>query len=172
MITERLIEALDYARTKHKGQTRKGSGLAYVTHPFAVSYILCQYKKSSKKMEDLLIACIIHDCLEDTSAYFEEIVKKFGALVGSLVLELTNDPDEIAKIGKLAYHKKKLVGISSYALSIKLADRLHNMRDNPSEKMVSETFELMRHLTDHRHLSKTQTALVNDIFQECFCRMV
>lgn len=43
---------------------------------------------------------------------------------------------------------------------------------NDKDWLDVETFELMRHLTDHRQLSKTQTALVNDIFQECFCRMV
>jgi (p)ppGpp synthase/HD superfamily hydrolase len=158
----KILEAIEWANHKHEGQKRKGSGLPYITHPIAVSYILASYKKS-KKIEDLIIACIAHDTLEDTAATFLEIAEMFGPLVASLVLELTNDEVMIEKIGKLEYHKSKLCGISSYALVIKLADRLHNISDNPSDKMISETEELMMHLLENRKLSKTQAAMVKEI---------
>lgn len=163
---ELVLKALQFAQEKHAGQTRKVSKLPYVTHTIAVSYIVAAFKRS-KKLEYLLVASILHDVLEDTDATFEELAGKFGPLVASLVFELTNDEDEIDRVGKLVYHKKKLVGLSSWALVIKLADRLSNVMDNPSEKMVRETLELMTHLSCKRKLSGTHRKLVAEIVRVC-----
>src|ERR1035437_10345704 len=135
-----ILKALDFAKTKHAGQKRKGSGAEYVTHPVAVSYIVASYKRSVH-LDDLLIASLLHDCLEDTDTTFEEIAINFTPLVASLVLELTNDPEAIKKVGKLAYQKKKVVGMSSYGFVIKLADRLHNISDHPTTQMIIDTLD-------------------------------
>jgi len=161
-----ILKAIQFAKQKHHGQIRKGSGEEYITHPVAVSYILASYKKS-KKLEELLVAACCHDLLEDTQTTFIELVQEFSPLVASLVYELTNDTDAIAKIGKLEYHKKKLLGISNYGLLIKLADRLHNISDQPSEKIVADTIILMECLKENRKLTKTQLLLVTDILIEC-----
>jgi hypothetical protein len=57
--------------------------------------------------------------------------------------------------------------MSSYALYIKLADRLHNISDNPSKKMVDETLELMEYLKRNRKLTKGQRAMVQEIIRLC-----
>jgi GTP pyrophosphokinase/guanosine-3',5'-bis(diphosphate) 3'-pyrophosphohydrolase len=158
----KIIEATNYCIQKHAGTFRRGSGEAYSTHPIAVSKIVIGHKVS-KKLDDLVIAALLHDTLEDTDTTFSEIASLFGPLVASLVLELTNDSAIIADMGKLAYHKKKLVGMSSYALVIKLADRLHNISDGPSKKMKSETIDLMAHLKANRTLSSTHSTLVEKI---------
>lgn len=106
--------------------------------------------------------------MEDTDATFEELARRFSPLVASLALELKNDDAEIARVGKLAYHIKKMLGMSSYALIIKLADRLHNISDNPSPKMVADTLVLMQHLRKGRKLTRTHVALVEAI--EALCR--
>lgn len=161
-----LLEAIQWANEKHAGQVRKGSGVPYISHPIAVSYIVAAFK-SSRYLVQLLVAAIVHDCLEDTDATFDEISQRFGPMVASLALELKNDDAEIARVGKLAYHSKKLLGISSYALVIKLADRLHNISDNPTRKMVEETLVLMQRLRDGRKLTRTQLALVEAIEALC-----
>lgn len=161
-----VLKALKFATQKHQGQVRKGSGLDYVTHTIAVSYILAAFKRS-KHFEELIVAAILHDTLEDTDTTFIELATEFTPLVASLVLELSNDEEQIKLLGKLAYHKKKLVGMSSYGLVIKLADRLHNVSDQPTEKMVIETIELMEHLKENRRLSGTQFKLVEEILRVC-----
>jgi GTP pyrophosphokinase len=161
-----VLKAMQFAEIHHDGQVRKGSGLPYFYHPVAVAIIAATFKQS-KHLTELFCAAVLHDGLEDTSLTFEKIAQEFGSLVASLVLELTNDNEEIARIGKLEYHKKKLVGISSYALYIKLADRMHNVSDNPSEKMVTETLELMAHLKKNRKLTKAQAEMVAEIIRIC-----
>lgn len=166
MIVKLILDAIQYGNEKHAGQIRKGSGDAYITHPIAVSYIIAAYKRS-KKLPELLAAAILHDTLEDTDATFIELATRFTPLVASLVLELTNDEEQIAKVGKLEYQKKKLVSMSSYALIVKLADRMHNVSDQPSEKMIVETLDLMRHLTENRKLTQTHLEMVKEIV--CIC---
>jgi (p)ppGpp synthase/HD superfamily hydrolase len=136
--------------------------LEYVTHTIAVSYLVGKYK-TSKKLEHLIVAAILHDTLEDTVTTFGELVDNFGPLVASLVLELSNDSEQIGKLGKLEYQKRKCLGISSYGLVIKLCDRLHNISDNPTDKMVLDTVELLKFLKRHRKLSKTQQKIIKEI---------
>jgi (p)ppGpp synthase/HD superfamily hydrolase len=162
----KIYEAMKFGERQHRGQKRKGSGLPYITHPIAVSYLLAQYKVS-KNLEDLIVACILHDVLEDTAASHQVISKKFGALVASLCHELTNDPVEITKHGKLEYQSRKLLGISSYALVCKLVDRLHNIMDGPTQKMLADTLVLMERLRKGRKLTKTQLRIVADIETQC-----
>ena len=161
-----VLDAILFANKKHKGQVRKVSGDPYISHPIAVSYLVASYKQS-KKLDELLAATILHDTLEDTDTNFIELTKKFTPLVASLVLELSNDPVQIAKVGKLEYQKKKMLGMSSYGLIIKLADRLHNLSDHPSVKMKQDTLELLAYLRQHRKLSKTHNAIIVDIIDLC-----
>ena len=114
-----LLDAYKFAEEKHEGQVRKGSGDPYVTHVIAVSYLVAAYKRSSHLLE-MLVAAMLHDALEDTDATFAEIAQRFTPLVASLVLELTNDEAQVAKVGKLAYQTKKLLGVSSYGLVIRV----------------------------------------------------
>ncbi len=162
----KIYAAIKFAEQRHKGQKRKGSGLPYITHPIAVSYLLSQYKVS-KHLEDLIVSCILHDVIEDTDTEHAEIAKKFGPLVSSLCHELTNDPAQIAKLGKLDYQTKKLMGISSYALVCKLVDRLHNVMDGPTNRTLTDTLVLMERLRKGRKLSKTHLRIASDIEVEC-----
>lgn len=161
-----ILEMIKFSAEKHKGQVRKGSGDPYITHTIAVSYLVATYKRS-KKIKELITACHGHDLLEDTDTTFEELVEKFGPLVASLILEMTNDEDEIKRVGKLAYHKKKLQGLSNYGLIIKLCDRLHNISDNPGVKYVEDTIKLMHHIREERKLTGSQSNVVCDILDAC-----
>jgi (p)ppGpp synthase/HD superfamily hydrolase len=158
--------AIEFATAKHSGQTRKVSGEPYISHPIIVSYLLANYK-TSKRLEELICAALLHDTFEDTDTSFDEISNKFTPFVASLVLELTNDEDIIGRIGKLAYFKSKWKGMSSYALTIKLCDTLSNISDAPSEQKVKDTIELLTYLQKVRKLSKTQKRIVDDILAEC-----
>jgi len=157
-----LIKAVQFASEKHKGQTRKVSGLPYVIHPITVAFLLAD-NKESKRLEELMVACLLHDTLEDTDTTFEELASEFTPLVASLVHELTSDDDEIERIGKNEYLTKKMTGMSSYALVIKLADRLSNIMDSPTESYREDTADMLNTLETKRNLSGSQVKIVGEI---------
>jgi len=160
-----ILKALKFAETKHAGQTRKVSKQPYVSHPIKVSYLLASFKQS-KKIEELICAALLHDTLEDTDTSFEEIAKNFTPLVASLVWELTSDEEEIKKLGKNTYLKNKMKNMSSYALTLKLVDRLANITDSPKESYKTDTLELLDWLKDNRNMSKTQLKIIETITKE------
>lgn len=163
-----VAKALHFAATKHKKQKRKGSGLPYIVHPVLVMYLLTKYKGNSKNVEALICAALLHDTIEDTDCTYAELEREFGPLVASLVMELTSDEEEIERIGKTAYLKKKLVGMSSYAFTLKLLDRLANVSDNPSDKYLESTLEILKHVNKNReYISDLQYRIMEDIRTVC-----
>lgn len=156
------LKALEFAAKKHEGQVRRGNGIPYVCHPISVAYIL-QTHKESKVIDELMCAAVLHDTLEDTDTNFDELQKEFSPLIASLVLELTSDPEQIKEIGKNEYLIKKMCGMSSYALVIKLADRLSNVRDNPSDSYCVDTENMIEALSNRRMLSASQESLIREI---------
>lgn len=167
-----ILKAIKYASSKHKNEKRKVSGDPYIVHPFLVAELIRKYKKS-KHMEELIVAAILHDVLENTNTNFIEIATLFSPMVASLVFELTSDKNEIKKLkeqygdqAKNEYLKRKMLGMSSYALVIKLCDRLANIMDNPTEKYKKDTNELLSFLLTNRRISKTQKKIISDILKE------
>ena len=77
-------QAYRYADMKHKKQLRK-SGEPYIIHPLAVAEIVVEIGLDT----DAILAALLHDCLEDTDASFEEIVRLFGRTVAELVEGVT-----------------------------------------------------------------------------------
>jgi (p)ppGpp synthase/HD superfamily hydrolase len=130
-----MKEAMAYAVARHNGQIRKVSGLPYYVHLFDVCAIVRKYKESYR-IDELCAAAVLHDTLEDTDATYPDLLKKFGPLVADLVLQLTNDREQIALMGKETYINDKLEGMTSYALTIKLADMLSNVAESPSPSMI------------------------------------
>ena len=85
-----LEEVLRFATEKHKGQKRD-DGRDYITHPIRVAKIVEKFKAGKSVNKNVLIAgALLHDTLEDTYTSYKELVDKFGDVVASLVLELTN----------------------------------------------------------------------------------
>jgi len=128
MDTSKILEAYDYAKEMHEGQTRS-SGEPYYTHPVEVASILADLKMDP----DTIITAILHDTIEDTPATYEDLESKFSPNVADLV----NGVSKLTRIesqtleGKQAENFRKLLLAMSEdirVLLVKLADRLHNMR--------------------------------------------
>lgn len=158
----KILKALEFAKLKHEGQVRKVSNEPYFSHPLIVSYLLVSFK-DSKNLDDLICASLLHDTLEDTDTTFEEIAKEFGPLVANIVYELTSDKDEIEKIGKKEYLMKKMIHMSSYALTIKLVDRLSNVMDSPTAQTKKDTKEILEAIIKNRVLTATQHKIIFEI---------
>lgn len=164
-VDEGAEEALHYATQAHAGQTRSG-GEPYITHPMRVADHIKQYKQSHN-LDALISAAYLHDTIEDTDTTHEALHDLFGGLVASLVKELTSDPDQIKKVGKAQYLAHKMAAMSSYALVIKLADRLDNVKDITTtrtpqwrQKYKNETEHILNYIEKTRALSGTHQKLI------------
>lgn len=121
-----LRRAYVLAESSHRGQMRK-SGEPYITHPLAVTLILAELGAETTT----LTASLLHDTVEDTEVTLDQVGEQFGAEVRYLV-------DGVTKLEKVDYgaaaepetFRKMLLatGNDVRVMSIKLADRLHNMR--------------------------------------------
>ncbi|WP_046495505.1 RelA/SpoT family protein [Streptomyces odonnellii] len=121
-----LRKAYVLAESSHRGQFRK-SGEPYITHPLAVTLILAELGAETTT----LTASLLHDTVEDTEVTLDQVRAEFGDEVCYLV-------DGVTKLEKVDYgaaaepetFRKMLVatGNDVRVMSIKLADRLHNMR--------------------------------------------
>ena len=76
--------------------------------------------------QELLIAAILHDTLEDTDATYDELVQTFSKNIADLVQEVSH-PKNYNDEQKLEYYEK-LKTISPKAQIIKLADFTDNLR--------------------------------------------
>lgn len=76
-----LNQAIVFATKAHEGQLRKVSQSPFIIHPLAVGCLLAD----AGEEEDIVIAGILHDTIEDTDVTFEQINTKFGENVASLV---------------------------------------------------------------------------------------
>ena len=82
------MDAGTYAEKAHMGQVRKYTGEPYIVHPSAVAELLrLNYKDTT---EEMYMAALLHDTVEDTEATHEEIEKFFGKEVSDLVRGLTD----------------------------------------------------------------------------------
>lgn len=159
--------ALQFANEKHKGQTRRG-GADYINHPIRVANHVI-LAKQSHKFDDIVIASYLHDTIEDTNTTYDEIKDLFGALVADLVLEVTSDKSEIKRLSKVEYLKNKMLKMSSWALVIKLADRLDNIADlihadeKFRKKYIKETTEIISHIKVKRELTNTHKKFIKAI---------
>jgi (p)ppGpp synthase/HD superfamily hydrolase len=163
-MSEMVRKAIAFAMDKHSGQVRGGSKLPYVVHVIGVYSTVKKYKES-KKNDVIQCAALLHDTLEDTNATFEELTKEFGAQTASIVLELTDDLVLIKQLGKEEYQKKKMCGISSYALTIKFADFLDNTSDRPTPNMIARIKNVCLHVEAHRELSGTQKLILAEVYR-------
>ena len=168
MTNDLLEKAIIFATKKHKGQKRKGNGLPYIVHPLGVMSIFLEVKES-KNITMLLIAILLHDVKEDANVSLKKIAKEFGHQVAALVEELTLDKDKYETVGKTELLCQEVIKMSSYALVIKLADRLYNIRDTKSmpvefrDKYFEETRVIIKTLETGRKLTKSQKKLVQMI---------
>ena len=159
-----LDKAIEFAEQMHKGQVRNISKQPYVIHPRAVYSILKSFGINDKT---ILIAAWLHDTIEDTAATYNTIKNMFNKEIAELVKELSNSKKEIMIMGKEEYLLKKMLSMSHSALTLKLADRLHNVTDimqmSNSEKMYIQTTYIITGLKEKRPLGKIQKKIIKAI---------
>lgn len=123
---EKFEEALVHAARLHKDQTRKGTGIPYVTHLLAVAAIVGENGGS----EDEVVAALLHDAIEDSPETRSSLAARYGDTVAEIVEECS-DTDVIPKPPwkerKEAY-VAHAASLSPSARLVSSADKLHNAR--------------------------------------------
>ena len=159
-----IEEVLAFATERHKGQVR-ADGSDYITHPIRVSKLVAEFKPS-RNSNILAAGAILHDVLEDTYTSYKELVDRFGIVVASLVMEVTSSGFMPKLVGKRFYLAHKMQYMSSYALVIKLADRLDNLTDMRAvalekiKRTYFDTIYMINYLEGKRNLTDPQKNLI------------
>ncbi|MFX1393424.1 MAG: HD domain-containing protein [Promethearchaeota archaeon] len=120
----RYNKALKYAFINYGNLKRISGDIPYIIHPIRMTSILRAAGFTEFEDEDILIATLFHDLLEDTETSIDEIALQFGNKVASIVKELTK-PDQIDKNEWLKSFDK----MSKEAKIIKMVDRIDNLLD-------------------------------------------
>lgn len=128
MLTERWERALVYASRLHRGQSRKGSGVPYISHLIAVSALTLEYGGSEVEA----IAALLHDAIEDQGGEVTRtgIFREFGARVTEIVDGCT-DADESPKPPWRARKEAYIRHVAEAPASVRLVsacDKIHNAR--------------------------------------------
>ena len=142
-----IDKAFRYADTHHNGQLRK-DGSPFITHPLAVAQIIAEeLRLDSESIE----AALMHDCIEDTDATYDDIAKRFSPTVADLV-------EGVSKLTRVHYTSKEEEQMENLrkmlmamakdirVILIKIADRTHNMRTmeyQSTDKQRQKSLETM-----------------------------
>jgi (p)ppGpp synthase/HD superfamily hydrolase len=134
MYSFRIEQAIRAAAVLHHDQTRKGAmPYPYVTHLYSVAMMLTEYTKD----ENVIIAALLHDTLEDTDYTLAELTEDFGGTVAQIVDALSERKmDGDSKVSwndrKKAYAKQLKNGPIE-AIMVAAADKAHNFRTSVEE---------------------------------------
>src|SRR5688572_8148385 len=85
----RLVDAAAFAAIKHAKQVRRYSGEPYVAHCVRVAAKLESLQKNFPVTDDMLIAALLHDTVEDTDCTLDELRARYGETVAQYVAALS-----------------------------------------------------------------------------------
>lgn len=127
-LTPRFVDALAFAIDAHGDQKRKGSEVPYASHLLAVASLVLEAGGD----EDMAVAGLLHDTIEDTGVTAADITARFGPRVAALV-EGCTDTAEHPKPPWRPRKERYLAHLRSpdtpaEVLVVSRADKLHNAR--------------------------------------------
>jgi len=143
-----MIEKAYRYAVLHHGEQKRKDGSPYVTHPIAVAQIVADELHLDSES---IVASLLHDCIEDTDATYENISKEFSPTIANLVegvskltrvVYTTKEEEQMENLRKMLMAMSKDIRV----ILIKIADRTHNMRTmeyQSKEKQRQKSLETM-----------------------------
>ncbi len=179
-VGKNLQEAVKWATRLHFDQFRDGKpAIPYICHPIDVLTKARYIGKITD--ENILIACVLHDVIEECNTSPAKIKQRFGDSVCRLVTEVTrNEPTELERSGlsskqiwqlRTARLFDEIKVMSDNAKIIKLADRLSNVEEakctrvgHKLDRYFRQTKEILRliHPKINPHLHSAISLHVNE----------
>lgn len=137
--------AVAFANRHHGGDLRRRTRVPYLTHVMAVAETLAHRYPDR---DELIVAGLLHDVVEDTVATFDDVAAVFGDRVAALVRAVSKDDDAMDGGGgvtpeptdptaKAALWRRRRAfmlghlqgeGVDPDVLRLKAADALANLR--------------------------------------------
>ena len=145
----RLHSAINSAVAWHTGQDRKYTEVPYIVHPLRVMQIV----RSVSDNEDMLIAAVLHDVVEDTQVKIATIDKQYGKSVADLVWWLTDVsvPEDGNRKTRKAIDREHTANAPAEAQTIKLAD------------LIDNTASITKHDPDFAHVYMREKELLLEV---------
>src|SRR5438876_9378864 len=124
-----ITRAFLFAAHAHEGQQRR-SGEDFVLHPWGAAKITAQLHLD----DETIAAALLHDVVEDTDADLADVRAEFGDEIAKLV-------EGVTKLTRVQFQSREQAEAENYSkliiamaedvrvILIKLADRLHNLRE-------------------------------------------
>ncbi len=127
-ITPDIFKAGEFAIEAHKGQVRKNEDIPYVKHLFDVAGILIDNNQS----ENLVIAGLLHDVMEDTDKTDKDILALFSPQQGQEILKIILADTETEKGAPWLVRKQTTIDFASQTdhiegLLLICADKIANL---------------------------------------------
>ncbi len=121
-----------YAADAHQGQKFRGTKLPYLIHPtLACMEVIAALAEEDHHDGNLAVQCaLLHDVLEDTHIFYEDLRDEFGIRVADGVLALTKDTS-LPETEQMADSLARIQKEPSAVWIVKLGDRISNLSKPP-----------------------------------------
>src|SRR5437588_922155 len=124
-----ITRAFLFAADAHEGQQRR-SGEDFVLHPWGAAKICAQLQLD----DETIAAALLHDVVEDTDVQLDDVRAEFGEEIAKLVegvTKLTRVQFQSREQAEAENYRKLIIAMAEdvRVILIKLADRLHNLRE-------------------------------------------
>lgn len=124
MKIDRVNDAIKLASILHEKQYRKAGNVPYISHPYAVGLVLTM----AGCKEDVIIAGILHDTVEDSEYTLNELEIRFGKEVAHIVRECTEEDKTKSWKERKNSQINRIKDGNLEVKYVKLADLLHNLK--------------------------------------------
>ena len=171
-----ILDTVYFAAEAHRGQRRKGSDASpYINHPIQVAHLI--WDVGEVRSLAVLQAALLHDTIEDAGeidqrkAAKRRIEDRFGSIVCSLVLEVTDDK-ELPKEKRKQLQIEHAPNLSWQAKLIKLADKISNVKDIIENPPMGWDTQRKRDYVDWAEKVVAGLRGTNERLEKCFDELV
>jgi (p)ppGpp synthase/HD superfamily hydrolase len=128
-LTGRYVEAFRWALKVHDGQTRYNTGTAYISHLMITS----AHTLEAGADEDVAIAALLHDVVEDQGVLVSEVAVRFGSKVAGIVADCTDvtsdlDRRDVSWLQRKMNHAERMRAFGIDSLLVIAADKIASLQ--------------------------------------------
>jgi (p)ppGpp synthase/HD superfamily hydrolase len=142
--TQQVLRAFRYAAIKHRYQTLTDGQTPYFSHVVRVTFILRDLFDIDD--QDIIVATVLHDVVEDTGTSLDEIDQLFGRTIAYYVEALTKN-EALPKRRRELEYDERLFNAPEIVQIAKLADMYDNLSARIGTPKLQNTLENARRIT-------------------------